>query len=142
MTSILCIGDFGTGNQGQYIVADLLKHLIKKHKCKFILGLGDNIYPDGVSNTQDPQFFEKFEKPYLDLPEHIKFYHVLGNHDYHIKVSPINQIKYMQISNRWVMPHNFYCFRKKINKVHVEFIGIDTNLCKMKKNLPKCHLYL
>ena len=132
MTSILCIGDFGTGENGQYIVSDLLKYLINKYKCRFILGLGDNIYPDGVSSTKDKQFIEKFEKPYLDLPEHIKFYHVLGNHDYHIKASPLNQIKYTQISNRWIMPHNFYCFRKKFNKVPVEFIGIDTNLCKMK----------
>ena len=43
MTSILCIGDFGTGDKGQYLVADLLKFLVKKHNCKFILGLGDNI---------------------------------------------------------------------------------------------------
>jgi len=132
MTSILCIGDFGTGKIGQYKVSNLLNFLIKKFNSKFILGLGDNIYPDGVSSVNDPEFFEKFEKPYLDLPEHIKFYNVLGNHDYHIKTSPLNQIKYTHISNRWVMPHNFYCFRKKFNKVPVEFIGIDTNIYKMK----------
>ena len=76
MTSILCIGDFGTGNQGQYIVADLLKYLIKKHNCKFILGLGDNIYPNGVKSINDSQFLEKFEIPYSNLSNNIKFFNL------------------------------------------------------------------
>ena len=117
MTSILCIGDFGTGTPGQYKVSILLKYLINKYKCKFILGLGNNINPDGVSSVKDQQFLEKFEIPYIDLPDNIKFYNVLGNNDYHIKTSPLNEIKYTNVSNRWVMPHNFYCFRKKFNKV-------------------------
>ena len=132
MTSILFIGDFGTGNKGQYEVAELLEKLIKKYKCKFILGLGDNISPYGVKSITDQQFIDKFEIPYSILPDNIKFFNILGNHDYNIKVSPRNEIKYSKISNKWVMPHNFYCFRKKINNVPVEFIGIDTNLSKMK----------
>lgn len=132
MTSVLCIGDFGTGDHGQYKVADLLKYLIEKYKSKFVIGLGDNIYPDGVSSIKDKQFIDKFEIPYLDLPKKIKFYNILGNHDYVIKKSPISEIKYSNVSNRWIMPHNFYCFRKTINNTSVDFIAIDTNLSLMK----------
>ena len=132
MTSILFIGDFGTGNTGQYLVSTLLKNLIKKYKCKFILGLGDNIYPNGVNSIKDTQFLDKFEIPYSNIPDNIKFFNILGNRDYNIKVSPRNEIKYTKISNKWVMPHNFYCFRKKFNNIPVEFIAIDTNLKKMK----------
>ena len=132
MSSILFIGNFGTGNENQYLVSKLLKHLIDTYKCKFVLGLGDNIYPDGVKAIDDKQFMEKFELPYSNISNKIKFFNVLGHHDYNIKVSPKNEIKYTKISNKWVMPHNFYCFRKKFNNIPVEFIGIDTNLSKMK----------
>jgi tartrate-resistant acid phosphatase type 5 len=132
MTSILFIGDFGYGNKGQYLVSKLLEKLIEKYKCKFILGLGDNICPDGVKSINDKQFLDKFEIPYSNLSDNIKFFNILGQHDYNIKVSPRNEIKYTKVSNKWVMPHNFYCFRKKINNVPVEFIAIDTNLSKMK----------
>jgi tartrate-resistant acid phosphatase type 5 len=132
MTSILFFGDFGSGNKGQYLVSKLLEILIKKYNCKFIIGLGNNIYPNGVKSTSDKQFFEKFELPYSNFSNNIKIYNVLGNRDYNIKVSPRNEIKYTKISNKWVMPHNFYCFKKKINNVPVEFIAIDTNLTKIK----------
>ena len=132
MSSILFIGDFGSGGDGQYLVSKLLEKLIEKFKCKFIIGLGDNIYPDGVKSIKDKQFLDKFEIPYSNLADNIKFYNILGDHDYNIKVSPRNEIKYSKISNKWVMPHNFYCFRKNINNVPIEFIAIDTNLSKMK----------
>ena len=85
MTSILFLGDYGTGKKGQYEVANLLEKLIKKYKCKFILGLGDNISPDGVKSIKDQQFIDKFEIPYSNLPDNIKFFNVLGNNDYNIK---------------------------------------------------------
>ena len=72
MTSILFLGDFGSGNQGQYAVSRLLEKLIEKYKCKFILGLGDNIYPNGVKSTNDSQFLDKFELPYSNLSDNIK----------------------------------------------------------------------
>ena len=132
MTSILFLGDFGSGNEGQYLVSKLLEKLIEKYKCKFILGLGDNIYPDGVKSVNDKQFLEKFELPYSNLSNNIKFFNVLGNNDYNIKVSPRNEIKYTKISNR-VCLIIFIVFRKKFNNVPVEFITIDTNLSKMKR---------
>ena len=37
--SILAIGDYGNGNEGQYTVSHLLNHLSKKYDTKLILGL-------------------------------------------------------------------------------------------------------
>lgn len=134
MSSILCIGNFGTGRNEQVNVAKLLCDLCQKSECKLILGLGNNIFPEGVRSVNDNQFLEKFEIPYKELPENIKFYNILGNKDYHLKVSPRSQINYhySNKSFRWIMPNNFYCFTKMFESVPVEFIAIDTNLDVMK----------
>lgn len=132
MTSILCIGNFGTGKKEQFEIAELLNYLCDKYNSKFILGLGNNIYPNGVSSLNDKSFTTKFEIPYSILPNNIKFYNILGNKDYHHKKSPQYQINYSKINDKWILPNNFYCFTKKFNKIPVEFIGLDTNLEKMK----------
>jgi hypothetical protein len=139
MTSILCIGNFGTGKTEQIDVAKLLCQLCCGEECKLILGLGNNIYPDGVSSINDNQFLEKFEIPYSILPNNIKFYNILGNRDYHLKNSVRAQINYhnSEKSFRWIMPYNYYCFIKQFDGVPVEFIAIDTNLEKMKNRVSQ-----
>jgi hypothetical protein len=139
MTSILCIGNFGTGRKEQYDVAKLLLDLCKNSNCKLILGLGNNIYPNGVSSVNDNQFLEKFEIPYSILPNNIKFYNILGNKDYHFKNSTKLQVKYHYSgkSFRWILPNNFYCFTKMFKTVPVEFVAIDTNLDRMKNKVAQ-----
>ena len=124
--SIICIGDFGNGGVQQYNVANLMNQVIKKKNTQFILGLGDNIYPFGVKSSEDKQFIDKFEKPYESLPNNIKFYQVLGNHDYFGNIKA--QIDYQDNLNRWQLPNNYYYFDKILNGVKVEFYAIDTNL--------------
>ena len=75
-------GDMGSGYVSQYKVAEALIKNIKKNKSQFICGLGDNIYPAGCYDKNDPQFKVKFEEPYRKIPNKIKFYMCLGNHDY------------------------------------------------------------
>lgn len=128
MTSIICVGDFGTGFKEQKYVSKLIEHLNEQKLCAFILGLGDNIYPDGVISVLDDKFITNFEDPYKNIPKHIKFYHCLGNHDYHGNVQA--QIDYSNVckSNRWVLPDNYYCFYGKVNNIDCDFFSIDTNL--------------
>lgn len=132
MSSILCIGNFGGGNDKQYLVADLLDYLIDKFGCKFIIGLGNNILPYGVCSIKDKQFKEKFEEPYEKILGKVKFYNILGEADYSSRASLNSEIKYGKINKNWVLPHNFYCFKKFINKIPVEFIAMDSNLNKIK----------
>ena len=72
-------GDAGTGLPAQYAVGEAMAQVCAVRGCEFGIELGDNFYPDGVRGVNDPQFQEKFEKPYapLDFP----IYVALGNHD-------------------------------------------------------------
>ena len=108
MSSFICLGDFGTGNDIQLSVSKLIENLDKNIKCKFIIGLGDNIYPSGIKNVKDKKLETNFEKPYDNIPKRIQFYNCLGNHDYLGSVK--SQIKYTDYSDRWVLPSNYYYF--------------------------------
>tara|TARA_Y100000590_G_scaffold98485_3_gene112076 strand:+ start:15795 stop:16604 length:810 start_codon:yes stop_codon:yes gene_type:complete len=133
--SIICIGDFGMGNDNQIRVSKLLKKLISNYSTKLVLGLGDNIYPDGIQSVDDKKLISQFEEPYRNLPKGIKFYNVLGNHDYHGKVKP--QIDYTNISDRWILYNNWYHFEKKINNQLIHFYAIDTNFDKLSDKMKK-----
>ena len=133
--SIICMGDFGSGKSDQFHVAKAVENLIRKYDTKLILGLGDNFYPNGVKSVYDDKFLDQFELPYSHLPKNVKFYNVLGNHDYMGKVQP--QIDYSQISKRWVMNNNWYYFNKTINKNTVRFYAIDTNLEKLNEKMKE-----
>ena len=88
MASIVCVGDFGSGDKNQKKVAKLMEYLIKKYNTDLIIGLGDNIYPEGVKSINDDKFIKQFEEPYQNLPKHIKFYNILGNHYYYGNTLP------------------------------------------------------
>lgn len=139
--SIICLGDFGMGNKDQYEVAELLNYIIKEKKnIKLILGLGDNFYPEGVTSVNDTQFKTKFLEPYKKIPKNIKFFNVLGNHDYMGKIKPQINFTYnsrLNTKSQWILPHNFYCFKKKINNIEVEFFAIDTNLSELSAKVKK-----
>ena len=132
MSSILCIGNFGSGDIGQLKVVGLMKYLYIKYKYKFVLGLGNNILPNGVISNTDIEFKKKFEEPYKELLEKVKFYNILGEKDSVSNKSIKGEINYSKINKKWILPHNFYCFKQYINKVPVEFIILDSNKIKNK----------
>jgi tartrate-resistant acid phosphatase type 5 len=132
MSSILCLGNFGDGNDGQLKVKDLMLYLYKKYNYRFILGLGNNILPNGVISNTDIEFKKKFEEPYKELLEKVKFYNILGEKDSVSNKSIKGEINYSKINKKWILPHNFYCFKQYINKVPVEFIILDSNKIKNK----------
>ena len=125
----LCIGDFGSGDYNQHSVARCIRKLSQQYQIDLILGLGDNIYPDGVKCVKDKQFQTKFELPYSILKRGLCFFQTLGNHDYRGNI--LSQIKYSNYSDRWRMPNNFYVFQKRINGISVDFFAIDTNVEEM-----------
>jgi predicted MPP superfamily phosphohydrolase len=72
------LGDFGTGEQPQYQLAEQMAILHGRFKYDFVVLVGDNLY--GSERPQD--FHKKFELPYKPLLDAgVKFYASLGNHD-------------------------------------------------------------
>jgi len=72
------LGDFGTGSQQQYQLAEQMAKLYSRFKYEIVILVGDNLY--GSERPQD--FKSKFETPYKPLLDAgVKFYASLGNHD-------------------------------------------------------------
>ena len=119
---VLFFGDSGKGNAEQRATATAMTQHCAKFGCDFGLMLGDNIYPDGVTSVDDPQFQTKFEEPLRDLD--LKFNVILGNHDMHSGPAGMRaQIEYSKISKKWSMPARYYSFTEG----NVEFFALDTN---------------
>jgi len=72
------IGDSGSGNKGQYEVAQRMLEYRQKFPFEFVIMLGDNIYGTDSSSA----YTKNFELPYKPLLDGgVKFYAALGNHD-------------------------------------------------------------
>ncbi|KAL9652875.1 hypothetical protein ABK040_010907 [Willaertia magna] len=126
----LVIGDFGSGNEEQIKVAKGMNYFCQNvKKCDFIIGLGDNIYDDGVTSVNDIQFKEKFEDIYFFDNSSLKidWYNTLGNHDYRGDIAA--QVEYTSKSKYWKMPDYFYSIVKpsKLNTFNLTIILTDTN---------------
>lgn len=123
----VAIGDTGKGNDGQRRVGAAIAEHCKTAGCDFVVLLGDNFYPSGVSSTSDPQWQSAFVVPYasVDAP----FYAVLGNHDYGGNGAGTNfllgnhQVAYSKVNPKWRMPNHHYHWRLG----EVEFFAADTN---------------
>lgn len=138
--NFITIGDMGTGKQGQYLVAAAIKEVCEQEKtCEFAVGLGDNIYEDGVDSVHDIQFQTKFEDPYADID--FPFYMTLGNHDNTWIISGDGldndrgdlQVEYHyaedRLSEKWQMPGRYYRFTAPLGSSTplVSFFSIDSN---------------
>ncbi|MZR62539.1 metallophosphoesterase [Alcanivorax sp. DP30] len=145
------IGDSGSGSAGQYAVGEAIA-LVCENKdeffddmafpgCDLVVGLGDNIYESGVTSVDDPQFEEKFEKPFE--PVQLPFYMVLGNHDNTAYVGGDGagnargefQVDYTyfdgKLSSRWNMPDRYYQHSAGTTTTNprplVDFFALDSN---------------
>jgi hypothetical protein len=76
--TFVTLGDMGEGGDEQMQVAHAMYNVCQQEGCDFVLGLGDNIYPHAVHSVDDPQFQEKFERPYA-LFQQMDFWMILGS---------------------------------------------------------------
>ena len=110
------IADTGTGDSGQYAVADAMAKYYEQKAYPLVILAGDNIYPDGEIKLVK----SVFEEPYKPLlSQGVEFRAVLGNHDI-ITDNGVPQIEYAPFH----MPDRYYTFRQG----SVQFFGIDTNV--------------
>jgi len=120
-------GAQGDGSAGQLAVANALREVCLDRCCDFVQLLGDNVLPNGVTSSADPQFATKFETPYasVDLP----FWAVLGNHDYggsgagnEFEKGPY-QVEYSALSSaKFELPALYWHRTVK----HVHMLGLDS----------------
>jgi tartrate-resistant acid phosphatase type 5 len=126
---VAAIGDtgLGPGRGGQEAVARRLDAVAAENPVDFALLLGDNFYPAGVKDANDPQWDSAFERMY-DLP-HLRFPFVatLGNHD-HLG-SARAEIDYARPGTRWVMepfPFRWAWPKTDGGQTAVECFAVDT----------------
>jgi tartrate-resistant acid phosphatase type 5 len=137
------VGDTGRGGSGQYAVARAIGTVCAERGCQFAVALGDNIYEFGPTSVSDPQFQEKFERPYARLS--FPFFMVLGNHDQSglIPGSGVHpergdlEVAYTRRSTKWMLPYRYYRFsvpfasatnfEAQAAQPVIEFFALDTN---------------
>lgn len=120
----IVFGDYGrNGLFGQQMVADQMEKYCSSQKCEFAITTGDNIYNYGVQSPDDILFKTSFEDIYLKGSlKNIKYYHVLGNHDWAGK--PSAEIAYAnRPETAWVLP-DFYYDKSFDSDLH--FVFLDT----------------
>jgi len=123
----VAVGDTGKGNADQTRVGNAIGALCAAQGCDFVVLLGDNFYPSGVSSTSDPQWQTAFVQPYQNV--NAPFYAVLGNHDYGghgagYEIAKADaEVAYSQVNPKWRMPATHYKWSLK----GVDFFAADTN---------------
>jgi hypothetical protein len=106
------LGDNGSGDNGQY---DLAEQMIAMHQLfsyGLVIMLGDNFY----GSQTPPDLVRKFDRPYKPLLDRgVKFYAAIGNHDepFTINYPPLN-----------MGGHRYYTFARE----QVRFFVLDTNI--------------
>ncbi|HWH08699.1 MAG TPA: metallophosphoesterase [Candidatus Thermoplasmatota archaeon] len=113
----LAWGDAGHGTPAQADTAEAARRVCEREGCDLVVGLGDNIYDNGVEHVHDDDFERKFESPYQNLS--LPFYMVLGNHD--VRGNASAQVAYTNVSDKWNMPGRSYWFQQG----GVVFVGLD-----------------
>jgi acid phosphatase len=124
---LLYYGDAGSGAPAQYAVAKRMARVCHEVCCEAALVAGDNIYPSGVRNADDPQFESKFERPMA--PTHdpkggpLLHYLALGNHDARGNVQ--GEIDRSRKSPRWRMPARYYSVPNLPS--YLTILAVDSN---------------
>lgn len=120
---VAVIGDFGYSGKrsGADAVARAVLAAHRESPFDFGLTVGDNFYPRGVASTGDSLWKKEFHDRYDALG--IRFFAILGNHDY--MSNPQAQVDYTQKpgNKTWQMPHRYYTF----SAGPVQFFALDTD---------------
>lgn len=120
----------------QRYVARQMKIVANTSKPDYILNVGDNFYPGGVStcekNGRDGRWKQQFDKVYSDPNlDSAPWMSVLGNHDYGgIKFLAGWDHQIFETWNRenWVMPGQFWRRKVQYSDFAVEYFFLDSNL--------------
>ncbi len=109
------VADTGTGDKGQYAVAQAMRRYYQQKPYKLVVLAGDNIY----NNGEIEKINAVFERPYQQLlTQGVKFQACLGNHDIRT-ANGEPQVRYPGFN----MLGRYYTFGQDA----VQFFALDTN---------------
>lgn len=120
------IGDWGKLTSGLGATAKSMDLVSRVLEPSFILSLGDNFYPNGVTSSTDEKWETIYRQVFTGKNLYCPWYSVLGNHDY--LTNPQAQIDYYleKRDSRWIMPWKYYHVTKTYGNITVQIICIDT----------------
>jgi tartrate-resistant acid phosphatase type 5 len=83
------IGDWGRqGGYNQSDVADAMAAAARGAPPEFVVSVGDNFYPSGLTSVDDANFAQSFTDVYRQPELQVPWYAVAGNHDYGDGIAP------------------------------------------------------
>lgn len=119
------LGDMGTGREDQHLVARQMAARADREPIDFMITLGDNFYPAGVTSADDPKWQTHFEQVYAQASLQVPIYASLGNHDHGGNTQA--QVDYSGRSPRWKLPAPYHTFTKPLDDGAVaQFFVLDT----------------
>jgi hypothetical protein len=106
------LGDNGTGDKGQYDVADQMAAMRRQFAFEFVVMVGDSFY----GSQRPADLVKKFDRPYKPLLDAgVTFHAALGNHD------ELQIINYPPLN---MAGQRYYTYVRR----QVRFIVLDTNI--------------
>lgn len=137
--NLMVLGDWGGlaeypfATRAQMKVAEQMKNIAQRMNISFIISVGDNFYPTGITSPSDPRITYTFRNVYLKNSslQDIPWFLVAGNHDHRMDRAK-HQIEYSQYSNIWNFPDYLHSLLlnlySKNRQKSIRFIFVDTNL--------------
>lgn len=123
----LSVGDFGTASTSQRLVAAQMAIQAAKKQVKFVLSLGDNVYPSGVKNLTDTQFNTVFEDIYTQESLQIPWYMTLGDHDH--RGNAQTEVDFSKVSKKWNMSSPYYKVTVPLGGRHSLDLVVTDSVC-------------
>jgi tartrate-resistant acid phosphatase type 5 len=114
----IAFGDWGRDTKMRQSFFNVFEK--KKYELDFVILLGDNFYPNGVTDVKDTQF----ENSLRQFPSFLRLYALLGNHDYHSDA--YSQVLYSSLHHRWRMPFFYYDEILPVGDTSLHLICLDT----------------
>ncbi|MBW8747672.1 MAG: metallophosphoesterase [Acidobacteria bacterium] len=129
----LVIGDWGTGDANQSLVAAAMQRYVTQQNITTgaMLMVGDNFYTPMVDGSNDKRWQTQFEQMYPAGVFNCPAYAIPGNHDYeYLPISKFSaQLEYAQRGGtRWTMPSQWYRVTFPAVNPLVTFLALDSNM--------------
>ena len=121
------IGDSGQSGEALASTAAAMKTYTDDIRHQFVAVVGDNFYPGGILNIDDPVFASTFIQPFAEIKS--RFHPVLGDNDYgkDDRIGSLTaQMELSSIDSRWCMPNLYYSEIYSLGSVTICSLFLDT----------------